>query len=139
MYRRLGGGESGLAAYFPLNKGYSAATQNYVEGAAATISGASWQSDADFADSLLTGADWVIAMPQPVNDAVLALDGVDDYMDCGAIDFAQGEYTLEAWFKTSRSTVRPSPSGNRQSSTTRSISGDICSTALAIVVASRTA
>jgi hypothetical protein len=103
MYRRLGGGESGLAAYFPLNKGYSAATQNYVEGAAATISGASWQSDSDFADSLLTGADWVIAMPQPVSDAVLVLDGVDDYVDCGAIDFAQGEYTLEAWFKTSSS------------------------------------
>ncbi|QTA89205.1 Concanavalin A-like lectin/glucanases domain-containing protein [Desulfonema magnum] len=33
----------------------------------------------------------------------LKLDGQDDYVDLGGIDFARGDYTLEAWFATAGS------------------------------------
>lgn len=31
----------------------------------------------------------------------LSFDGIDDFIDCGNLDFAKGTYTISAWFKSS--------------------------------------
>lgn len=38
-------------------------------------------------------------------ETALKLNGANDYIDCGEVDFARNNYTIEGWFKTTSSTL----------------------------------
>lgn len=96
---RLTSGHTALAAYFPFNKGYGDSDLDKAGGALARLVGVAWRTDTTLdLKPPITDLDDPLDR-KPLANAALALDGADDYIDCGSIDFAQGFYTIELWFR----------------------------------------
>jgi hypothetical protein len=107
-FKRLSGGEAGLVAYFPLAEGTGHVTTERVNALPTPLNGPVWKSDpslplapaADRGHTSLPAATTASTPPPATKNAWLEFDGIDDYLDCGEIDFARGAYTIEAWIKT---------------------------------------
>lgn len=109
-FTRLSGGEAGLVAYLPLSEGVGLSISERVNAIPATLQGTTWISDLSLplapaaarSQALQPAAASVTSdtPPPATKNAWLEFDGIDDYLDCGEIDFARGAYTIEAWIKT---------------------------------------
>lgn len=101
-FTRLSGGEAGLVAYFPLSEGTGHSISERVRGDAVPLNGQTWISSNGLAIAPATArhaatSPTAPALPTSVNNTWLELDGLNDYLDCGSIDFASGPYTIETW------------------------------------------
>lgn len=111
-FTRLSGGEAGLVAYFPLSEGTGLSISERVNAIPVALQGPTWKSEpslplapASYRNHARLPAATTIAPATPATSAAthsawLEFDGNADYLDCGAIDFARGSYTIEAWIKT---------------------------------------